>query len=315
MLKKNTINILLSFDDKNWDYTRHVAVTILSILENNINNRIKIWIMSSNVSEENITELKRLVNLYNQEIEFIIRDDIISEDLKNIIINKNNLGRWAWYRLFFPKFIKWIDRILYMDCDVLVNWDISEIYNMDMKWKAIAWYLDMFPFRCKDKIFWVNNYINSWVLLFDTKKYDMWKISVKNMEYINKKYSKYFHWSDQDKINLIFKDDIVLWKKEMNYQITSKWFNKWLKNAKIIHCLLKPYVQYSLCPKILVNVYNSYLNLTKRKWFQEKKANFWYWKYIIISIRNFCFNLFVSILWDKLTYNVITLYRKLTKYY
>ena len=65
--------------------------------------------------------LKRVIN---QEIEFIIHDNIIPEEIKNAVINCRNLTRGTRYRLFFPNFIKNVDRLLYMDCDVLVTKDI-----------------------------------------------------------------------------------------------------------------------------------------------------------------------------------------------
>ena len=49
--------------------------------------------MTSYLPEENIIELKRIVKLYNQEIEFIINDNIVPEELKKIIINKRKLSR------------------------------------------------------------------------------------------------------------------------------------------------------------------------------------------------------------------------------
>lgn len=308
----NIMNILLCLDDFKWDYTRHCAVTILSLLETNKNNRIKIWIMSSCLSEENVAELKRIVALYNQEIEFIICDNIVPEELKKVIINKNSLTWWVRYRRFFPDFIKWIDRLLCIDCDVLVMDDISEIYNMDMNGKAIAGYLDCLPYRCMNKLFWVDNYINAGVLLFDAKKYPMKKINVNTMKEINRKYSKYFRGSDQCKINIIFKDDIFVYNKSMNYQIIGRYFNKWLSDAKIVHCLQKPfkYIQSYNCPKKIVKLYYHYLDLTKWKWYpikrnaRRKLKDACYLMYI--SCYFFCFNFLIWLFWDKIIEKLVS---------
>ena len=89
--------------------------------------------MSSLLPEENIIELKRIVGLYDQEIEFIIHEDLIPIEVKESVIDRRNLTWGTWYRLFFPLYIKNIDRLLYLDCDVLVTKDIGDIYNMDMK--------------------------------------------------------------------------------------------------------------------------------------------------------------------------------------
>jgi len=310
MNRENIMNILLCLDDTTWDYSRHTAVTILSVLETNKNNKLKFFILSSNIPQNNINELKRIVSLYDQEIEFIINDNIIPEELKNVMINKNKLTWGVWYRRFFTKFIKNIDRILCIDSDVLVLEDISDIYNMDMKWKSIAWYYDCYPFRCKNRIFWIKNYINAGVLLFDAKKYDMNKINTKVLETINEKYSQYFHWSDQDKINIIFKDDIIVGKEEMNYLITNKWFTKWLNNAKIVHCLQKPYIKNNNIPQKIVNIYNKYLNLTKWEWFPEKEINVWFFKYIFTYIREFFVQLLINIWLWELIGNLFIIKRK-----
>ena len=309
----NKFNILLCLDDVKWDYSRHCAVTILSLLETNKNHEIKIFIMSSILPKENIEELKRIVKYYHQEIEFIISDNIVPEELKKVIINKNNLTRGTWYRWFFPKFIKWIDRILYLDCDVLVMKDIADIYNMDMHWKTIAWYHTIYPYCYKNKIYGIKQYFNSWVLLFDAKKYNTNKISVKNMEDINKKFSKYYMWWDEEKMNILYSDDIYVTNKSMNYQIASKWFNKWLDDAHIVHCLKKPYIQYDWIPQKLIDKYNKYLSQTKWKWYPPKKAKYWYFKYIYNNIKEIIYLIFIEIMWKNLREKYA--YRRLSKIY
>ena len=303
------INVLFCFDDNDWNYARHCAVSMISLLETNKMNKIKIFIMTSFMSQENIDEFKRIVNQFNQEIEFIISENIIPEELKSIIINRKNLTRWAWYRLFFPLFIKWIERILYLDCDVLVIKDISDIYNRDMNWKAIAWYYDTI-FSCyKNKLFNLKNYINSGILLFDVWKYQMDKISVKKMKEINNLYSNYFNGCDQDKINIIFKDDIFVYKEWMNYLIENKYINKWIQNAQILHCLEKPYVKYSSIPDKIRDLYYNYLNLTKWKWYPEQEAKFWFIKYLYNSFYLFFSRLLAAVLPESIMKKLITTVR------
>lgn len=298
---KQQINVLLCIDDFKWDYTRHCAVTILSLLETNKNHRIKIFIMSCCLPEENVKELERIVESYNQEIEFIIRDNLIPEQIKKSVINRRNLTWGTWYRLFFSSYVKNIDRLLYLDCDVLVTKDIAEIYNMEMNWKAIMWYYDIPMTRfISEKYFNLNQYINAWVLLIDVKKFSKYKFTEDLIVNINKRYWIHIDNSDQDYLNIIFKDDIFIYKKSFNYLVASKFFNKWLDDAKIIHCLSKPYVQYSNIPQKLVDLYYKYLNMTKRKWYPEEKANYWCLMHYLLLIRNFCSNLLVKILWDKL---------------
>ncbi len=294
------INILLCFDDKDWNYTRHAAVTILSLLETNKNNKIKIWIMSSSLPQENIAELKRIIDLYNQEVEFIIRNDIIPENLKKFIINKRALTWGVRYRRFFPKFIKWIDRILCIDCDVLIMKDISEIYNMDMHWRAIACWNDIEPNNTQQKKhLWLDKYFNAWVLLFDAEKYNVNKINTKTLKEINSKYSNYFWGCDQDKANIIFKDDIFIYKQWMNYIVVRPFYNDWIENAEIIHCIAKPYIENSNAPKKLCKLYDFYLDKTKWKWFPKIKRKVPIIWYLNINFHRVIFIFLSNIFWRK----------------
>ena len=310
-MNKKTMNILLCIDDFKWDYSRHCAVTILSVLETNKKNKLKFYIMSSYLPEENIEELKRIVTSYGQEIEFIIENNIIPKDIKNSVINRRNLTRGTRYRLFFPLYIKNIDRLLYMDCDVLVTKDISNIYNMDMKWKAIAWWHDTI-FSCyKNKIFWLKNYVNAGVLLFNANKYDMKKINLETINKLNNKLWKYIYDSDQDYLNLIFEDDILIYEQWMNYLIENKYINLWINRAEIVHCLEKPYVQYSSIPKRFINLYNKYLRQTKRKWYPYQKAKHWLVKHIFNCFYLFISHLLKTILPQKIMKTLIFFIRKL----
>lgn len=292
-------NVLLCVDDFKWDYSRHCAVTILSLLETNKNHRIKFFIMSSCLSEENIKELKRIVDLYNQEIEFIIRKNFIPKEIKESVINRRNLTWWTWYRLFFPNYINNIDRLLYIDCDVLITKDISEIYDMDMKWKAIVGYLEPEQARyLKKQYFWLNNYINAWVLLFDAKKYDVKKINKWIVEKLNRYYWKHIDDSDQDYLNLIFSEDIIIWREWMNFIIERPFFNRWVENAEILHVLAKPYFEYSFAPKNVCDLYDYYLNKTKWKDYPKEKQFSFLW-YAIRILYWIIFVIFKKIFWVR----------------
>jgi lipopolysaccharide biosynthesis glycosyltransferase len=296
MSKNNTINILICLDDLDWNYTRHCAVTMLSVLETNKNNKIKFYIISSCLPEDNINELNRIVNEHNQEIEFIIHDNIIPEYIKSLLINSVNLTRWTRYRLFFNLYIKDIDRILYLDCDTIIVKDLSWFYNMDMEWKAIVGVCD--PFIYEKRILDTNHYINAWVLLIDANKYGKQPVTEGKIKSINNRYWKYLSNADQDYLNILFKDDILVCEIWFNYFVVRPFLCLWLENASILHCLAKPYLKYSLCPKHVIKLYYSYLNKTKWKWF-PKSTDKSLWKYIFDIIGLFLALCIEKIFWPK----------------
>jgi len=266
----NTINILIAYDDLDWNYTRHCCVTILSILENNKKNKIKFYIISSCLSKENVDYIKNLVDEYNQDIEFIIRDTVIPKNIQSLLINRGILTWWTFYRLFFNLYIKDVERILYLDCDTIITKDLSYIYNMDMQWKPIAWYYDSEMNRHEREVLDTDHYINAWVLLIDAKEYIKYPITIEKIKQANKKYEKRLNYADQDYLNILFRDEILISERWMNYLITRPFLNSGINKATIIHCLYKPYLKYSFCPKKVKKLYYHYLNKTKWKWYPEK---------------------------------------------
>ena len=265
-VKKETINILLCIDDYSWNYSRHLAATMISLLETNKKNKIAIFILSSYLPEESKNEIKRIVKLYNQEINFIIEKEIIPINIKINLVWRDDLTMATYYRLFFPKYIRGIDRIIYLDCDVLVLKDIYSFFNMDMKWKAIVWALDCENWRYNlQKIFNTKHYVNAWVLLFDVKKFKEKSITEDVIKNINNKFWSFIQRADQDYLNILYKDDILVADNNINYLLDRWIFNFKIKDALIVHMLKKPYINHSWCPKKFVDLYNGYINKTKRE--------------------------------------------------
>ena len=197
-----------------------------------------------------------------------------------------------------------------MDCDVLVTKDIWDIYNMDMNWKAIAGHYEPEQARyLKKKYFWLNNYVNAWVLLFDVTKYDEKKINIKNIERLNKRYWKWINDSDQDYLNLIFADDIIVKDEWMNFILERPFCNPWYEDASILHCLAKPYAKYSLSPKKVCELYDFYLQKTKWKDYPKDNTISCLW-YMLTIVYWACFLLLRKIFWVKIVAMLFKLLQK-----
>ncbi|MCH5172294.1 MAG: glycosyltransferase family 8 protein [Erysipelotrichales bacterium] len=118
------------------NYTQYVRVTILSILENNPNKYINIYVLTDYLSKRNIKNLQALSSLNPQLNLFIIKVDDTA--LKNLPTTKN----WTlhtWYRLLIPQYIdKSISKILYLDADTLVGGSLKDLFNINLDNKSIA---------------------------------------------------------------------------------------------------------------------------------------------------------------------------------
>ena len=84
--------------------------------------------------------------------DFSIRFVDISGYLKEVDVNTFALNRYftiaIYYRFFIPQIFKCFSRVIYLDCDIVVNHNLAELYRTDMKGKALAAVPDVEMHRC-----------------------------------------------------------------------------------------------------------------------------------------------------------------------
>lgn len=126
---ENIIPIVLACDD---NYAKYAAVTIASIMANSLkNNTYKIYILTEKLEENNI----RLLN------EQISKKTNFSLDLINVsgidfsqfyIVPDSYINISTYYRFFIADLLPQYDKLVYLDCDLVVNADIANLYNQDL---------------------------------------------------------------------------------------------------------------------------------------------------------------------------------------
>ena len=158
--------------------SRGVLVSILSLLMRAPkDNMYNIYIMTIKYegvkpfSKKTAEFLDELVKKYNKKsfVKLIDATEVFTRNLP-----KKNMGSYftpcSMLRLYMDKVpeIAVLDRILYMDYDVVCRGDISEFYNMDLDGIEVAGVLDIYGRR------WyhyhgllVQDYMNSGVMLFN----------------------------------------------------------------------------------------------------------------------------------------------------
>ena len=116
------------------------------------------------------------------------------------------------------KLPKDISKIMYLDCDTIVQRGIKNLFNTSLKDNSIGGVEDKFSTLNLEKLkeFNLEKYINSGILLIDVEKVKT-KIEHETFEDIKDKI-KNSEVLDQDLINLVFKNDILLLNKNFNSQ-------------------------------------------------------------------------------------------------
>ncbi len=110
-------------------YMEQTTVSLVSLFENNKNiEKIVIYFIDMGITKESAAEMNRLVESYGHTL-IVIPFDKIAYD-----INVDNTGRHiqsVYAKLFFGR-IEEIDRIIYLDSDIVVNDSLMPLWNLDL---------------------------------------------------------------------------------------------------------------------------------------------------------------------------------------
>lgn len=203
MMENNKMNIVLCSDN---NYVMPCGVTMISVLANNKNKPITFHIIGMGLKEESKERLSSISDKYsNVSILFYeIRKEFL-ESYNFSLYDSKHLSIAAYSRLFLGDILsKDIDKVLYLDCDMIITKDLSELWSINIENYSVAGVIDLnvsepktFEYLGYSSTF---QYINSGMLLINLKywrEHDLIKVF---LDYYIEKHDKLiFH--DQDIIN------------------------------------------------------------------------------------------------------------------
>lgn len=170
LIKNNeeNINIVFSIDDK---YIKHFSATLVSILKNsNQYVNFNIFILDGGISLKNKNKINELKKIRDFKLNFIKIDNNYFQDLP---LNRKYISIATYYRLLLPEILNNnIEKIIYLDSDIIVNQDISKLWDINIE--------NYYALVVEDegslhqiqrlKLPLMNNYFNAGVIVFNIKK-------------------------------------------------------------------------------------------------------------------------------------------------
>lgn len=275
------INICLACDD---NYSKYAGVVIASILANaKPENKPVFYILDGGISQENMDKILSLKQLKECEIHFVKVDDSQFEMYKNIQTHKY-VTLQTYYRLKLAQILPEVDRIIYLDCDIIVNDDLEELFTTKLHNNIIAGALDIRVFG--KKTWKETKYINAGMILFDLEKFRQENIEDIFYEYTKNHFDK-IKTGDQDIINFALEGRIKIVDDVWNVQ-SSNFTNRssYTHNPKIIHFVAKHKPWHFGSFSYHRNYYFKYLQLTP--WaLKEEEKDYWYRQNQIASLINY----------------------------
>lgn len=131
--KQELIPIFFTIDD---GYAPYLHVALISLIKNaSKDRRYKIIVVYQELNEENRNNLVKLVEDYpNFEMEFKFMKqslDMITDRIENRL-RSDYFTMTIYFRIFIPDMYPEYDKAIYIDSDIIVPGDISELYDTDM---------------------------------------------------------------------------------------------------------------------------------------------------------------------------------------
>ena len=194
---------------------------MVSILENNVSNsKISFYILTANISTDNQKMLRLKFEKYKVEnIEFIA----VNEDLfNNLPLNIKHISKEAYFRYIIADVLPDMKKALYLDADILVLGDLSELWDTNIDDFFIAgshkdYFAKEFPgYKSKIGLREDDIYINSGVILMNLGRIRKFH-KVRELFNNTKKLKDIIRIQDQDIINITFNKGIKNISNIYNY--------------------------------------------------------------------------------------------------
>ena len=265
----NVIPIAMVTDD---NYIMPTSVTIKSLIKNKKPDTIyEIYIITDKVSVDS----KKILKTF--EVQNVNINIIDYQNKYKDLYNENSyVSNATFIRFDIPDLLKDFDKILYLDVDMIIQKDLTDLYNTNLNDTYAGVVLDI------GELFYdltirtgLKQYFNAGMILYNAKKYREENLAEKLLE-IYKKDSKKLVLMDQDALNIGFNNNITILPPEYNYQqsISEYWNgevkkyyslskNTNIENVSIIHYTrMKPWIYKYV---YLKDLWMKYYNLTLYK--------------------------------------------------
>src|SRR5271166_3713344 len=189
------IEVLCACDKR---YLPHAATMLCSLLEHN--NVFRIHFFYSSIPSFELAKIRSLVTRYTTTITFY---EIVPKTLENLRVDK-----WAsiavYYRLLAPRLLPCdINKILYLDSDIIVRRSLNPLWDTDITDRALAAVSDYDDSARKALGFPPGTkYFNSGVLLINLRFWRQNNVPTQAISFIKNNPERVQYW-DQDALNAI----------------------------------------------------------------------------------------------------------------
>lgn len=229
------INLALAFDE---NYLIPFYIVLTSIFANNTGKRFILHLIATGVTDEAkdtirlyCTQNGSEVSFYNIDIEYVKTFAVSNEPRYTLAI---------YYRLLIPFLIpNNISKIIYLDTDIVVIGDLSQLLNIQMGEVPAAFGVDP-VIRPDLNINEIGEYFNSGVILINVKHWLKQKVTEKAISFLQANSEKVIY-GDQDALNVTLKGNWLKFSIRFNLtfrhipRLSNEEYKEFLVDKIVIH--------------------------------------------------------------------------------
>lgn len=206
----SNIHILCCTDS---NYCPYAGVMLTSLLENNRHHHIDIHVATTDTNPDNHTRLAALADKYGCGMHII---HVTQSELDSLPDAQCDWPKEAYLRFTaITSLPQEVTRVLYLDCDIIVNTDIGDIWNHPLNGKAAAAVPDInnyiLPHRRRLHI--SSQYFNSGVMLMDIDRCKALDLTSRCLQIIS---TTTLDYPDQDALNMALEGEVVYLPQKWN---------------------------------------------------------------------------------------------------
>ena len=205
-----TVDVVLITDANYMDFTR---VAIKSAVNTKCpNSKYNFYVMTMDVPDSDIAALKALETA-DIKIEVLPQKEVDLFYIRDTHVSKTSLLKY-----YIADVLPNLDKVLFVDSDILVMHDLNSIFKTDITGKYLAAVKDPSWFFENMHVVELNLdyrgfYFNSGVMLMNLKKIRDDNLLAKLEDYTNNNFRTYM---DQDALNVVVENDVALLPVEAN---------------------------------------------------------------------------------------------------
>jgi len=202
-------------------YSQHLAVTLVSLLENNPANRFDILVVTLNMAE---ADRDRIAATAARFANAVLRFQPFDISRYSHFRTDGHISHASYLRIFIPEILpESEEKVLYLDCDMVIRHDIAPLWNSDLGGKVLGAVRNLFFVRHDDLDLPPDtDYFNAGVLLMNLKRWRELDGTAKLIRFIEAHHDHL--WAhDQDALNAVFRGEVRELAPVWNFQTSMLW--------------------------------------------------------------------------------------------